>query len=1170
MHTSTPWCLSLTGAPGLAASTVAKAQPAESLHSLARKDAAWLALAAVDGPLPAARVAAWVWPASDAAGALNNLRQRVFRLRKATGARLVEIGASITLADDLGLDPVVARLIADSRLPLNGADIDSSGTGRQPDRAADESPGTEAVLSALQSELLAGFEYADCPDFDSWLGRLRLRWRELRIDRLAAAAEAAQGRGELAAALQHAQAAVHDAPLAEHLRRRVMRLHYLRGDRAAAVAEFEAFERLLRDELGLTPSAETIELLRDVERQPAASRGQRVPGPVPLGLLRPPVTVGREQLIAAVHGVWRDGRAAALVGEAGIGKSRLIAELVGQATSALTVQARPGDAMVPFGLAQRALRAFTPQASGDDVARVSSVAPRAPEPTATGVDELTRLLEARAARSLADGVPVIVAVDDLHHADSASLDALADWIVSPALAPLKWLLALRPPVEGGEVLAAFVEQLIESGRTLHIDVPPLEGAALGQLIASVGLADWADPRRIEALYRHSGGNPLFALETARADSLRRAGSRTAAPDDRAELQSAGLPRPALIAQLLDRRVARLPSAALSLARVAALAGPDFSAALAEQVLRTPILQLSDAWRELEMADVLRGSAFAHDLIHEAVLRSTPGPVAVHARRSIAEFLHARGADPARIAPHWRAGGEPARAGEAYMQAAERAIAAGRPLEHTQLRLAAAEAFGTADRWADALDARARAAMTTFHSRGVSAALAVADENVALSAAHEGAGGAYAWATRGYLLIAAGRAEEGLESARRGYDLLRPDEHDWRFAILKYLAIGYGATGRFDEGVALLEPHLARLGDMDNPLDAGQMCGVMANLQVSALRPHEALQMLDRQFAYAQRSGVLNERVATQNNQHTALLMIGDMPGALRAAQGARRDAESDLPQCAALHQQACAWEAVSLIGLGRYGEALQALEALQATIAPLPPAEPIRAAVDEALGLLWLHLGDAARARHVLASVPVSSRPPKRRPFVQLLLAQAAMLLSAARPRDAMTDEAGRLLREALALASTLHQDQAELQIRLALGEQSDDPGAHLDTARAVLARARRAGMPPLIALAARHALVALRSLVALGQAERASLSEAAEQSRQLALTTASPLLSRPGLLLTCAAAFTDLGDGSSSRGCIEQAQTEVARLAATLPDTLRRAFLRRHTENVRRLQPVC
>ena len=45
-----------------------------------------------------------------------------------------------------------------------------------------------------------------------------------------------------------------------------MRLHYLRGDRAAAIAAFERFEQRLKDELGTRPSAETIELLATIER----------------------------------------------------------------------------------------------------------------------------------------------------------------------------------------------------------------------------------------------------------------------------------------------------------------------------------------------------------------------------------------------------------------------------------------------------------------------------------------------------------------------------------------------------------------------------------------------------------------------------------------------------------------------------------------------------------------------------------------------------------------------------------------------------------------------------------------------------------------------------------------------------------------------------------------
>ena len=62
-------------------------------------------------------------------------------------------------------------------------------------------------------------------------------------------------------------------PLAEHAQRRLMRLHYLRGDRASAIAAFERFEQRLKDELGTRPSAETIELLATIEGAVAPRAG---------------------------------------------------------------------------------------------------------------------------------------------------------------------------------------------------------------------------------------------------------------------------------------------------------------------------------------------------------------------------------------------------------------------------------------------------------------------------------------------------------------------------------------------------------------------------------------------------------------------------------------------------------------------------------------------------------------------------------------------------------------------------------------------------------------------------------------------------------------------------------------------------------------------------------
>lgn len=86
------------------------------------------------------------------------------------------------------------------------------------------------------------------------------------------------------------------------------------------------------------------------------------------------------------------------------------------------------------------------------------------------------------------------------------------------------------------------------------------------------------------LHQRSGGNPLFALETLK---LAWSDGTITLPD--------GLPRPQSLAQLIGQQLARLSSPALQLARVAAVAGVDFSIPLAQTLLQRNALDLADAW-----------------------------------------------------------------------------------------------------------------------------------------------------------------------------------------------------------------------------------------------------------------------------------------------------------------------------------------------------------------------------------------------------------------------------------------------------------------------------------------------------------------------------------------------------------------------------------------------
>ncbi|HWH81378.1 MAG TPA: hypothetical protein VNU71_03990 [Burkholderiaceae bacterium] len=162
---------------------------------------------------------------------------------------------------------------------------------------------------------------------------------------------------------------------------------------------------------------------------------------------------------------------------------------------------------------------------------------------------------------------------------------------------------------------------------------------------------------------------MFALETLKDLVL------SGAP-----IAAERLPSPTTVGALVERRLSQLSAPALKLARVAALAGANFSASLAAAVLDLHPLDIAEPWRELEAALVIRDGAFAHDLILKATRASVPEAIARLLHRRIAERLQADEALPARIAPHWGRGREQPQGADA-----ERAGAVGARTPGARLR-----------------------------------------------------------------------------------------------------------------------------------------------------------------------------------------------------------------------------------------------------------------------------------------------------------------------------------------------------------------------------------------------------------------------------------------------------------------------------------------------------
>lgn len=598
---TTPLRLRLVGTPALLL-------PGGGERLLDRHGALIAARLAWAGPQARGLLAGLLWPDVTPARARANLRQRLLRLRDLAGCAWIVGERTLSLAPAVhcdGLDAAVQGLPAPMR----------------------------------HAELLEGVAPPECDTLADWLAQARAQRRSALLRRLAEQARQAQAANRLDEALDWVQQTLVLEPHAEEHHRALMQLHYLGNDTARALDAYRQLRQVLAREFGAQPSAATQALAQLLG---SAARAVSVPASVnTVALLRPPVLAGRQAELAEMQQALDQGTALLLWGEAGMGKTRLLAEATQGLAATLHVRAHAGDARVPFALLARLLRLGGPQTS-----------------CLALVDAAEHALQAAAVRR--------VVVDDLHLADEASLDLLTALVTSEHLPGLAWLFAQRAG-EDTPACARLRGNLGQARQLRTLALPALDTEAVTDLLQSLRLpgldaADWA-PR----LQRHSGGNPWFLLETLKL--MRDPPDRTAA-----------LPQPAPVLALLEQRLAQLSPAALGLARLAAVAGREFSAGLAASLLQRPAVDLSDAWAELERARVLMDEGFAHDLIEEAALRSVPAALARHLHASVAGWLEVHSADPARLATHWQAAGLPQRAVPWLERAADRAHAQLRPME----------------------------------------------------------------------------------------------------------------------------------------------------------------------------------------------------------------------------------------------------------------------------------------------------------------------------------------------------------------------------------------------------------------------------------------------------------------------------------------------------------
>jgi DNA-binding CsgD family transcriptional regulator len=342
--------------------------------------------------------------------------------------------------------------------------------------------------------------------------------------------------------------------------------------------------------------------------------------------------VGRDgELAAAARAVEEArrgaGRVLGIIGEAGIGKSALLAAIAARADGLLVIAGRgvEHERDVPFGVAHTAM---LPHASALPPGAIEAVAPGldvAPCVCAPNVGPAERFHLHRAARALLELLgrrrPLVLLLDDLHWADEASIELVLHLLRRPPAVGHLLAFAARP--------AGPVPRLLDALRS----APGSEQLTLVRLghDASVAmLRDVADAALRERLAREAAGSPLFLRELARA----------------ADRPAAGLLPPTVTAAVEQEVAAQSPESR-TLAEGAAVAGdpfdPELAAATAGLVPDPAVLD------RLVGADLVtptghgRAFRFRHPLVRRAIYdRIAPAwRLAAHERAAAA--LERRGA-----------------------------------------------------------------------------------------------------------------------------------------------------------------------------------------------------------------------------------------------------------------------------------------------------------------------------------------------------------------------------------------------------------------------------------------------------------------------------------------------------------------------------------------------
>jgi DNA-binding NarL/FixJ family response regulator len=346
--------------------------------------------------------------------------------------------------------------------------------------------------------------------------------------------------------------------------------------------------------------------------------------------LRTPIIGRRAQLAALAEALKqledRGSPIVALSGEPGIGKTRLLDELCAKADAhghlVLCGRAAEMEQDLPFAVVVDALADYAASLGSDRLKRLVGAQAEELAPVVPGVEGLggagtgrlqdERFRTHRAVRGLLEalgmGGRVVLALDDVHWADDASLELIGHLLRRPPRRRVMLVLAFRP-APARPALVDALARAARDGPVVWLSLGALTRAEADRLLDD----DVPDSVRAE-LFGQSGGNPFYLQELARG-SAPRAGV-------------AALDVPGRVALAIDQEVRALPDDGQRLARAAAVVGDPMAldiAIAAAELDEGPALTALDALLAaalLAPSGVPRRYRFRHPLVRRAIYDTT--------------------------------------------------------------------------------------------------------------------------------------------------------------------------------------------------------------------------------------------------------------------------------------------------------------------------------------------------------------------------------------------------------------------------------------------------------------------------------------------------------------------------------------------------------------------